>query len=70
MDVFEAKLDSDCRHNVRGHDFTYLFFLVVKRCKSHRAGFKDLRSFEGALCGCVELAFVEQERLFVKLAAL
>jgi len=62
-------LHQDARHNIRGHDFTYLFFLVVKRYKGHRAGFKDLQTFEGALCGCIELDFLECEELFTRLGA-
>lgn len=70
MHDFEIKLNSDERHNIQGHDFTYLFFLMVKRYKGHRRGFGNLETFEGALCGCLELAFVEDEKLFVKLGTL
>ena len=69
MRDFEDQLHQDPRHNIRGHDFTYLFFLVVKRYKGHRAGFKDLQTFEGALCGCIELDFLECEELFKRLGA-
>lgn len=64
---FEDRLHSDTRHNIRGHDFTYLFFLMVKRYKGHRTGYKDTGTFEGAMCGCLELRFVKDERLFAKL---
>lgn len=66
---FEKKLDPDPRNNIRGHDFTYLFLWAVKRHKGNRSGFKDIETFEGALCGCLELCFVEGESLFEKLSA-
>jgi hypothetical protein len=67
MDELAGIFDPDPRHNMRGHDFTLVFFLVVRKFKSHRAEFKDVATFEGALSGCLELAFVESEPLFVKL---
>jgi len=69
MRDFKEQLHQDPRHNIRGHDFTYLFFLVVKRYKGHRAGFKDLQTFEGSLCGCIELDFLECEELFKRLGS-
>jgi hypothetical protein len=69
MRDFEKQLHQDPRHNITGHDFTYLFFLAVKRYKRHRAGFKDLQTFEGALCGCLELDFLKDDPLFKKLGA-
>ena len=70
MQQFQAKLHSDPRHNIAGHDFTYLFFLVVKRHGSHGGGFRNMETLEGALRLCLELDFVHQEPLFVKLGAL
>lgn len=67
---FEDKLHSDVRHNIRGHDFTYLFFLISKRYKGHRTGFRDHETFEGSLCGCLELDFVKDENLFIKLSTI
>jgi hypothetical protein len=59
----------DPHHNIRGHDFTYLFFLVANRYKGHHEGFKDRQTFEDALCGCIELEFLECEELFKRLGA-
>ena len=67
MADFEQTMDSDARHNIRGHDFTKLFHIAVKKQKGHRAGFRDLGTFEGTLCGCLQLSFLEGEALFVKL---
>lgn len=69
MDHFAEQLHQDPRHNIRGHDFTYLFFLTVKRYKWRRVGFKDVWAFERALCGCIELDFLECEELFKRLGA-
>lgn len=69
MRDFEEKLHQDPRHNIRGHDFTYLFFLAVKRYKGRHAGFNDKQTFERSLCGCLELSFLEGEALFEKLSA-
>jgi hypothetical protein len=69
MADFEQRLEADPRHNIRGHDFTYLFFLAVKRHRGHRCGFRDVETFERALGGCLELDFVEGELLFTKLGA-
>lgn len=70
MSDFEEQLHQDPRHNIRGHDFTYLFFLTAKRYKGRRAGFKDVETFERALCGCLELDFLKDEKLFVRLGTL
>lgn len=69
MRDFKEQLHQDPRHNIRGHDFTYLFFLTVKRYKGHHAGFKDVCAFERALCGCIELDFLKCEELFKRLGA-
>ncbi|MBW8039315.1 MAG: hypothetical protein FVQ85_04880 [Planctomycetes bacterium] len=66
---FKKQMHQDPRHNIRGHDFTYLFFLAVKKFKGHRAGFHDVWSFERALCGCLELDSLECEALFKRLGA-
>lgn len=69
MSDYEQRLDNDPRQNIRGHDFTKLFRIVVRRLKGHRARYNDLSTFEGTLCGCLELSFLENETLFVKLGA-
>jgi hypothetical protein len=67
---FEGQLQSDVRHNISGHDFTYLFFLTLKREGSHRFGFREVNTFEKALCGFAELDDIKNEELFVKLGSL
>jgi hypothetical protein len=67
---FSERLDQDPRNNIQGHDFTYLFFLVVKRYARHRGRFANVETFEGTLCCCLELNSLQTERLFVKLADL
>jgi hypothetical protein len=67
MDELAGSFDPDPRQNMHGHDFTLVFFLLVRRLKGHRGEFKDVATFEAALSGCLELAFVESEPLFLKL---
>jgi len=64
------KLHSDPRNNMRGHDFTYLFFLTAKREGGRKWGIKTLDFFESVLCGFAELGALENEKLFKKLTAL
>ncbi len=68
MGDYWKKFDSDVRHNIRGHDFTWLFFWIVKKFKKHSAGYRDAKVFERGLCGCLELDFIKDEGLFKKLA--
>jgi len=67
---FERKLNRDSRHNIRGHDFTHLFFWLVKKAKPTGRGFQDIGTFECSVWGCLELSLVENEGLFLKLASL
>lgn len=67
MQSFERSLRSDPRHNIRGHDFTEVFFRVAKKLKPRLTPAK-LEQFEHALVACIELASVEREVLFRELA--
>lgn len=69
MKSLESALHKEPRHNIMGHDFTHVFFLAIKKKKTRRC-FGDLATFEHSLCGCLELAFVESEPLFVKIGTL
>jgi hypothetical protein len=64
------KLHADPRNNMRGHDFTYLFFLTAKREGGRKWGIKTLDFFESVLFGFAELSNLENEELFKKLSKL
>jgi hypothetical protein len=70
MNDLAGRTDPDARHNIRGHDYTYVLFLTAKRLRRHRCGFTNLAAFESAFCGCIELRFVENEVLFQKVRTL
>jgi hypothetical protein len=68
----------DARHNIRGHDFTYLLYCIIrmyaKRLGNDRRGkaadFANCETCDGALRGCAEVRDIECEPLFQELLVL
>ncbi len=69
MGACTKQLYADVRHNIRGHDFSWALFCLVKKIKKE-VGYSRWDAMENALVGCVEMAFVENEHLFRKLSTL
>lgn len=61
---------NEARHNIRGHDFTYLLFLTLKREGGHRFGFRDIETFERSIAGFAEIADLKDYNLFLTLDAM
>jgi len=70
IEELAAQLDSDSRHNIRGHDFTYLLFLSSRRHLGRRFVAKNWETFETLFCGFVEFDEIAREPLFVALGKL
>ncbi len=63
------KLLPDFRYNVRGHDFTELFFYIAHK-ENNNLGISDVSAFEGALRACLTTEDLENEGLFQKILSL
>lgn len=70
MDTLKEGFESDPRHNIRGHDFTYLLFLTLKRESGHHFGVKYPEAFERIISGFSELDDVKDFNLFTALAGI
>lgn len=69
MSAFEKELHNDVRNNIRGHDFSWALFRLIKKVNG-RTGFMNWESLETSLRGCIELGHIENEQLFCELAKL
>jgi hypothetical protein len=69
MSKFEKEMHDDVRNNIRGHDFSWALFRLIKKIKG-KTGFKNWKNFEHWLCLSLELGYIENEQLFCKLAKL
>jgi hypothetical protein len=67
---FQIQLHADVRHNIRGHDFTNLLFLTLKREGGRRFGFTDIHTFERVLLGFADFDDIKNQGLFLKLIIL
>lgn len=66
LENVKEMLDGDDRKNIKGHDFPYLLFHIIRRKK--KIGFsKYNNTFNGALFGCLEVSDIENEKLFRKI---
>ena len=59
----KKQLQTAFRFCIRGHDFTYLFYLFTNKLKK-RCNFGNLETFESSLLGCVESENFKDENLF------
>ncbi len=69
MRAFEKGMHEDVRNNIRGHDFSWALFRLIKKIKG-KTDFKDWEKFEHWLRITVELDYIENEQLFCELAKL
>jgi hypothetical protein len=65
-----TELAPDVRQNIRGHDFTYLLFLMGRKCGGKRFTVKNWETFEALFCGFVEFEQITREPLFVSIGRL
>lgn len=62
-----GKLGSDPRQNIRGHDFIYVLYLLLKRFFRRSIRLQNFDTFRGVILGLLEIVDVQKENLFQKL---
>src|SRR5713101_908206 len=67
MASFKRQMDADPRHQMHGHDFVSLLGYLIVKLKNDFGPFRHREILERALVGCVQLDFLQDQPLFVRL---